>query len=421
MRRKRLFVLLSCLFVATIGFGITLPVLPFYAERFALANRGATGGRWLGGVTVQVGLLTAIYPLLQLLMAPVWGRMSDSVGRRRLLIVGIAGAAASYVLFALATSLPALYTARALGGLLSSAIFPAASAYVADSTTDPERARGMAWFGAASSLGAVVGPALGGSLTRTGWEVRTADGAVLVSSFAIPFLAAAVLALIAMVGVLAWLPESRRILDGVNAPARAGAVGPSPLRLLLGLSLAAQFGLALFETTFALFAKRMWSYGPTEVGAAFMICGLVMSVAQLGVASAFAKRIGPLPQVAAGFGLVGASLALLVVAEGLAVILPMIATLALGVALVAPNVAALITLHGGSRTGAAVGAQGTANGLGQTAGATLGGVLLAWKMDAPFLIAAMVFVVVGAAVAWWSWNARRRLPVLVVADSRSDW
>lgn len=419
MRRKRLFVLLSCLFVATIGFGITLPVLPFYAERFALANRGAAASTWLGGVTVQVGLLTAIYPLLQLLMAPVWGRMSDSVGRRRLLIVGIAGATASYILFALAASLPMLYLARALGGLLSSAIFPAASAYVADSTTDAERARGMAWFGTASSLGAVVGPALGGTLAWTGWELRTADGAVVVSSFAIPFLAAAVLALIAMLGVLVWLPESRQATDGANAFARSGVAGPSTLRLLLCLSLAAQFGLALFETTFALFAKRMWSYGPTEVGAAFMVCGLVMSVAQLGVASAFARRIGPLPQVAVGFGLVGTSLALLVFSQGVAVILLMIATLALGVALVAPNVAALITLHGGSRTGAAVGAQGTANGLGQTAGATLGGVLLAWNMDAPFMIAAILFVAVGAAVAWWSWNTRRTARVLVV-DPPSD-
>lgn len=414
MIRKRLFVLLSCLFVATIGFGITLPVLPFYAERFALANRGATDIIGLSGVTVQVGLLTAIYPLVQLLMAPVWGRMSDSVGRRRMLLVGIAGAIASYVLFAFATSLTMLYVARALGGLLSSAIFPAASAYVADSTTDSERGRGMAWLGAASSLGAVVGPALGGSLARTGWELRTAGGVVVVSSFAIPFLAAAVLAFIAALGVIAWLPESRQTPAGVTAFARAGTVGPSPLRVLLALSLAAQFGLALFETTFALFANRMWSYGPTEVGAAFMVCGLVMSLAQLGVASALATRIGPLPQVAAGFGLVGASLALLVFSQGGTVILLMIAMLAFGVALVTPNVAALITLHGGSRTGAAVGAQGTANGLGQTAGAAIGGVLLAWKMDAPFLFAATMLVAVGTAVAWWSWNARRKTPRFVV-------
>ena len=420
MRRKRLIVLLTSLFVATIGFGITLPVMPFYAERFALLSQGGAPASWLSGVTVQVGLLTAVYPLLQLLVAPVWGRMSDSVGRRRLLLVGIAGAAASYVLFAMATSLTMLYVARALGGLLSSAIFPAASAYVADSTTETERGRGMAWLGAASSLGAVVGPALGGTLARTGWELRTATGILVVSSFSIPFLAAAMLALAALLGVLAWLPESRQALNGPNKVGGPEASASARLHSLLGLSLAAQFGLALFETTFALFAKQMWSYGPAEVGAAFMVCGLVMSVAQLAVASAFAARVGPWPQVAVGFALVGASLALLVSSQGTVVVLLMVATLALGVALVAPNVATLITFRGGSRTGAALGAQATANGIGQTGGAALGGMLLAWKMDAPFLLAAMLFVAVGVWVGWWHWSGRAERPKFAGASANGS-
>ena len=307
MRRKRLTVLLGCLLVATIGFGVTLPVLPFYTERFAL-RRESTG--WMGSVAVQVGLLTAVYPLLQLLVAPLWGRLSDRVGRRRLLLVGIAGAAASYVLFGLATSLTMLYVARAVGGLLSSAIFPAAAAYVADSTTDAERSRGMAWLGTASSLGAVLGPALGGALARTGWEFRAFGGIVLISSFAIPFLAAAVLALVSLTSALLWLPESHPG-DASERPVAARSIAGSPfvakaihatgLRTLLALSLAGQFGLALFEATFALFAKRMWNYGPGQVGASFMVCGLVMSVAQLGVVSSFAKRVGALPQIATGF------------------------------------------------------------------------------------------------------------------------
>lgn len=406
MRRKRLFVLLSCLFVATIGFGITLPVLPFYAERFALLSSAGNRGGWFRGVNVQVGLLTAIYPLLQLVGAPIWGRMSDVVGRRPMLLVGIVGAAASYLLFAIATSLTMLFVARAVGGMLSSAIFPAASAYVADSTTESTRGRGMAWLGAASSFGAVVGPALGGVLARTGSEVRTPSGIVLVSSFSIPFLAAAMLALAAMLGVLAWLPESRRTWNGSIDLAEPESSTAAVLRSLLGLSLAAQFGLALFETTFALFAKQMWSYGPGEVGAAFMVCGLVMSVAQLGVASPFATRVGPWPQVALGFALVGASLALLVSSRGTVLVLSMIAMLALGIALVSPNVAALITLRGGSSTGAALGAQATANGVGQTAGAALGGVLLAWKMHAPFLLSATLFVAIGLWVGWRTRGAK---------------
>ena len=413
MRRKRLLVLVSCIFVATIGFGITLPVLPFYAERLALASQRGSPSGW-ANATVQVGLLTAIYPLLQLLVAPLWGRLSDTLGRRRLLLIGIAGAAASYVLFAMADTLATLYVARGLGGLLSSAIFPASTAYVADSTTEAQRARGMAWLGAASSLGAVLGPALGGAFARTGWELRATSGALLVSSFAIPFLVAAVLALVAMLGVLVWLPESRPASDAVGALDQPLAAGPSSLLGLLALSLAAQFGLALFETSFALFAKQMWRYGPAEVGAAFMVCGLVMSVAQLGVASSAAARVGPWPQIALGFGLVGASLAVLVSSQSTLRVLAMVGTLAIGIALVSPNVATLVSLRGGSRVGAALGSQTTANGIGQAAGAALGGILLAWNMDAPFLLAASLFVGVAAWIGGWRWRVRvPRSPVTV--------
>ena len=406
MRRKRLIVLVSCIWVAAIGFGITLPVLPFYAERLALSGlRGGPVG-WSNAATVQVGLLTAVYPLLQLLVAPVWGRLSDKLGRRRLLLIGIAGAAASYVLFALASSLAMLYVARGIGGLLSSAIFPSATAYVADSTTEAHRARGMAWLGTASSLGAVVGPALGGGFARTGWELRGPSGALLVSSFAIPFLVAAALAVVATFGVLGWLPESHPTPDRFGAAGNPASSRQAGLVRILGLSLAAQLGLALFETSFALFAKQMWRYGPAEVGAAFMVCGLVMSVAQIGAASKTAARIGPWPQIALGFVLVGASLALLVASQSILQVLAMVGMLALGIALVSPNVTSLVTLRSGSGVGAALGTQTTANGIGQATGAALGGILLAWNMDAPFLVAASLFFGIGASVGWRERRAR---------------
>lgn len=401
MRWKRLLVLVACLFVATIGFGITLPVLPFYVERFVSVG-AVRSGSWLGSASVQVGLLTAIYPLVQLVVAPVWGRLSDSVGRRRLLIAGLAGSAMSYVLFAAATSLPGLYAARALGGLLSSALFPAAAAYVADSTTDEARGRGMAWLGIASSLGAVVGPALGGTLGRVGSQPRSPGGLLTASEFAVPFLAASVLALVALLGVVAWLPESEPgVMVGPESGERAGTAYGSALPLL-GLSLAAQFGLALFETTFALFARQMWSYGPAEVGAAFMVCGLVMLLAQAVIASPAGARVSAALQVAIGFGLVGTSLALLVLPGASATVLVMVGAFAFGVALVGPNISALLSVRSEGRAGAALGRQGTANGLGQAGGAALGGLLLGWKMDAPFALAALLFIIIGL------WVVRRR-------------
>lgn len=204
-------------------------LLPFYAERRVLRGRSSPAD-----VALQVGLLTAVFPLLQLLFAPLWGHWSDSVatGRTRwgadgLVLVGIAGAAAGQALFAFADSLPGLYAARVLGGLLSSAIFPAAG-YVADSTPEAERGRGMAWTGTAISLGVVVGPALGGILARTGSQLELSTGRVGVSSFAIPFLAAAARAALAFVAALAWLPESRVTPPTPDAPLRCRWPGVRP-------------------------------------------------------------------------------------------------------------------------------------------------------------------------------------------------
>ena len=403
---SRLAVLLACVFVTMIGFGITLPVLPFYTERLALRS-GATAA----DVAMQVGLLTAVYPLMQLIFAPLWGRWSDSIGRRRLVLLGVAGTAAGQLLFALAGSLAGLYGARVLGGILSSAIFPAAAAYVADATTERSRGRGMAWLGTATSLGVVVGPALGGLLGRTGWEVTNRTGAVLVSGFAVPFLAAAALATVALLGASVWLPESRPATGEVPSRASGAETAPAmtergPLRALLGLAAAGQLGLALFEATFALYAKRMWDFGPAQVGVAFMVCGLVMALAQTGFAAVLARRVGELPQVATGFGLVGLSLALLPLSRGVPMVMLAIGALAFGVALIAPNLSALIATRGGPASGRALGVESAANSVGQLAGTLLGGALLGWQMEAPYFGAGVLLIFTGLVVAR---SARLRL------------
>lgn len=200
---KRLFVLLACLFVVMIGFGITLPVLPFYVDRLAQAKGGTRQA-----IVMHVTLLTAVYPMAQLVFAPIWGRWSDRIGRRPLLLMGLAGYVVAQILFGLATSLWLLYAARILGGILSSATLPVSAAYVADATTDSERGRGMAWLGSTSSMGFVVGPALGGILVRPDLHVSARFGHLLIDGISIPFFVAALLGLFTLVAAMRWLPES---------------------------------------------------------------------------------------------------------------------------------------------------------------------------------------------------------------------
>lgn len=403
---KHLFILLACLFVVMIGLGITMPVLPFYVERLALAE-GVS--RQL--VVIHVGLLTGVYALMQLIFAPLWGRLSDRIGRRPLILIGIAGFVVAQVLFGLATSLWLLYAARILGGILSSATLPVSAAYVADMTTDEERGRGMAWLGTAVSLGFVVGPALGGMLSRKDLHFTARYGHFMIDSFSVPFFAAAFLGLLTLFAAMWWLPES---LPAHDMPRAAGEKEEMDWRRLarslsplLGLALVGQFGLAIFEATFALYAQAKFNYGPVEVGYVFVVCGLVMAVFQVGSVSFLAGRISEISQIGAGFGLMGMSLALLVMARTPFFIFALVGLLALGMAFISPNLAALISKRGGSRVGTALGVQNAANSLGQASGPMLGGALFIWQMNAPYLLTGALLVTVALVIGWKAMDRQR--------------
>ncbi len=380
--KKHLFVLFACLFAVMIGFGITMPVLPFYTERLALAK-----GASREAVAIHVSLLTSVYALMGLLFAPLWGQWSDKVGRRRLVLIGLAGAAATQVLFGMATSLWLLYGARIAGGVLSSATLPAAAAYVSDVTSREERGRGMAWLGTAVSLGTVVGLALGGMTSPKDLHFfRATFGHFKIDSFSVPFFATAALMLLIFVIALRWLPESLAASD--REPVSAGKTNwrqlGGNLRSLLGLAAAGQFGLAMFESTFALYAQEKMGYGPKQVGAVFVVCGLVMAVFQVVAVSFLSRRMEARPQIAAGFGLMGGGILLLLWWHAMPLVLSAVFVLALGMALIAPNLAALTSSRGGSHAGAALGMQSAANSLGQVGGPLLGGVLFAWQAQAPY-------------------------------------
>ena len=165
--RKHLFVLLACLFVVMIGFGITLPVLPFYVGRLALAADASQQS-----VVLHVTVPTGIYALMQLVFAPVWGRWSDRIGRRPLILIGIAGYVIAPVMFGLSTSLWLLYAARIVGGILSSATLPVSAAYVVDMTT---KRRTRSWHGVARH----GGESGRGRRTRARWSAVAARLAFL--------------------------------------------------------------------------------------------------------------------------------------------------------------------------------------------------------------------------------------------------
>jgi DHA1 family tetracycline resistance protein-like MFS transporter len=296
--RARLTVFLTIL-LDLIGFGMILPLLPFYAQE-------------LHASPFQIGLLFSSYSLTQLLFAPLLGRLSDRVGRRPVLLASIAGGAASYLLFALAPNYGILLLARSLSGL-AAANYAIAQAYMADVSAPEERSKAMGLVGAAFGLGFVLGPALGGLLAHAG----TWSG---LGHRIVPLTAAA-LSTINLMIALFGLPESLSPELRRGAVARGGSwLGLSdlravarggPLRGLMMLFVLVMFCFSIMETTLALFCQERFGFGVRETSWLFVFVGVVLVVVQGGLLGRLVRRFGERSLILSGIVLMALGLVLL--------------------------------------------------------------------------------------------------------------
>ncbi len=389
---RKLLAISLCMALAMSGIGIILPVVPSHIARLGVSTPSTAQ------VALHVSMLAVVYALMQLVFAPLWGRLSDSRGRRKLLAVGLVGFAIGQALCGLATSLLVLYAIRLGTGIFAAAIIPAALAFVADATSDEERTRGMAQLSAAGGIGFVLGPALGGLLG--GIDV-SATG-LPVASFSLPFFAAAACALLALF-TLRWLEEPvRRSVAGTTSSV-ASTVLVRRLGLPLGVSMAGQGAVALFETTMALHAGTHLGMSLAQIGAIFMVCGLMMLLVQAAVAS-LSRRWGEAHLASAALAIMGLSLGLLATARSTASVFALVAVYAVGMGLLTPVVAALISRRGGAQTGAALGLDSAAKSVGQIIGPLAGGALFGASVAVPFWGASVVLL--GLAITF-AWSTRR--------------
>lgn len=390
-RAPELRVLYACLFVVMVGYGSTLIVLPYHLQRIhALASASPET------VAFQVGLLTGVYALAQLIAGPIVGRVIDRLGGRNTLLGGLAGLAATQAAFGLTASLPLLYGLRFLGGVAAAALIVSATAYVTEQTSDKGRARGMAWFGTSVSLGLIAGPAMAGVLSQPGIDIGA--GLFRIDGYSIPFLfsAALTLAILAYARTrLAPVPTSTNVAVEVGT---TGSNGVPRLRTLLGLVTAAQYGLAIFEGTFVLYSRDRLSLSAGQTSVAFVVCGVVMAL-QVPASAVMTKVAGPLVQVAVGFALMGIGISALLTSTSYPVVLAMVAVLAAGAALVIPNLSALVTIGQRTSTSVALGWKSSASSLGQFLGPVVGGSLIAKHADLPFLMAGVLLTGVGVGIA----------------------
>jgi multidrug resistance protein len=374
LARSPLFLMALTVFIDITGFGLILPLLPFWAER-------------LGAGPVGVGLILTVYALAQFLFTPVLGSLSDRYGRRPVILISLLIEALGFALTALAGALPVLLAARFIGGLGSSNI-GSAQAVVADVTPPEGRARGMGAIGAAIGLGFVVGPAVGGALTALGATV--------------PFWAALGVALVNALLVWRFLPETRKRQE-LAAKRRKSPLfgGWSSLRYpavarLVGINLLFTIAFTAMETVFPLFSQRVYGWTAEQNGYIFTYVGVVIVIMQGGLVGQLVKRFGEKALLVGGLALLAVGLALLPFSTTLGVLLPALGLLSAGDGAVSPTSSALLSFAGPAEAqGETLGlAQGVA-GLGRIIGPLLAGSLFAVGMRVPFWFGAALVLLAG--------------------------
>ena len=259
--RRNLFTLAFSLTVVMLGFGMVIPIFPFLIEEMGV------GGSALG-------LLVATAALTEFLFGPIWGSISDRVGRKPILMVGMFGYALAMLLFGLSTQFWMLILFRAFSGVLSSATVSTTMAYIGDSTSEKQRGAGMGVLGAAAGAGTIIGPGIGGLLA--GGSLKT------------PFFVGAGLALIALIMVALLLPESLPVQSRSSSSQKIKLVRfdeiwsalTGPIGLLLLLAFLATFGTSQFEAVFGLYMIKKLDYSPEKVGGILTLVGVIALVSR---------------------------------------------------------------------------------------------------------------------------------------------
>ncbi len=370
-------VLLLIVFIDLLGFGLIVPLFPFYGER-------------LGASPVLITWAIAIYSLAQLISTPFWGRLSDAYGRRPILMMSMLGAVVGYVLLATADTLWMLFVARALGGLMAGNL-SAAFAYVTDISDEQNRARSLGLIGAAFGLGFTVGPALGGLLAGNdpdSWRIM------------LPAVVAAVLSLVAFLGAWWFLDES--LPRDQRKPLGSGAGGiPMPFRglatridlgSLVTAGLLMSAATAMMQAIFPIWASHEFDFGPQTVGMAFFVLGILAVICQATLIGPLDRRFGA--RRIALFGVLATSAGLLVLglATTHAAVLVALLLIGAGFGLFTPSVTTLVSLRAAAgERGSVMGAYQAAGSIGRIVGPAMSGVLFTQLgSGAPFVLGALL-------------------------------
>jgi MFS transporter, DHA1 family, multidrug resistance protein len=369
-QRWNVAILFFCMMVVMLGFGMIIPILPFYIE-----NMGASGQ--------ELGILMATFSVAQFIFSPIWGGLSDRIGRKPVLAIGMLGNAIALIMFGVSNTIGLMIVARGLSGVLSSATLPTAMAYVGDSTSKRNRGGGMGVIGAAMGVGMVLGPGLGG------WASAI--------SLQAPFFIGAGLSIVSLLMVLFLLPESLPVESRIHkAEMRAPQINQiwlallGPLGFMFFMAFLVNFGLASFEGVFGLFAMHRHNYDPVQVGSILSVIGIVSAVIQGFLTGPATRRLGEplviklsLAASAIGFGM-------MLAANGYLGVVLTVGFFVFANSMLRPAIQSVISKQSTGGQGAAMGMTNAFMSLGRIAGPLWAGFMFDVNIGYPYLTGAVI-------------------------------
>ncbi|QRG66465.1 MFS transporter [Brevibacillus choshinensis] len=375
--RGALLILMLNLFLVFTGIGLVIPIMPKFME-----SLGITGG--------IIGLLVAAFSLTQLLFSPLAGRLSDSFGRKRMIVIGMLVFALSEWLFGLASSSWLLFISRLLGGISAAMIMPAVMAYAADVTTTEERATGMGYITAAITTGFIIGPGIGGYIAEFGIRV--------------PFYSAAVAGVIAGCITLVILQES---LPAKEDEAESSSPEKQQGSLLMQLRFAYRepyflsliivfvmtFGLANFETVFGLFVDHKFGFEPKDIAFIITFGSIAGAVVQLTAFSWILNRFGEDRVISVCLLFAGVFILLTLFVHTFWMIFAVTFIIFLAIDILRPAISTQLSMVARDQQGYVAGLNSAFTSLGNIIGPIVAGYLFDLDIDYPYTIACIILIV----------------------------
>ncbi|HLU22418.1 MFS transporter [Lederbergia graminis] len=386
-QRKKLLILMINMFIAIGSFGIIIPILPQYLESI---NQGGTAA----------GLMIAIFAGAQLVMSPIAGKWTDQYGRRKMIILGLAGLTLSSFIFYATDSIWVLYLSRVVGGVGSALLVPAIFAYVADITTFEQRAKGNSFISAAMSLGIVIGPGIGGFLAKT--------------SLKTPLLVSAIISLVAVLFSVIVLKESKpetsssvqngAAVDSESMIAKMIRSVKMPYFVPLLITLIMSFGLMSYESVLGLFVDNEFGATPQEIAFMITATGIVSVIVQLFIVDRIVNRFGEVTILNIFIAVVTVGFILALLAKSYTLFFGITLLIFLATSILRPVLNTLISKMAGEEQGFAMGMNNAYMSVGNILGPTLAGMLYDVKITYPFIMGLLILAI--AMVTTFMWQKR---------------